>query len=154
MNVGCDQVSKEIARARLDYHHQIQVIGDFLSLIKIENTGAFLSLGHNWPEWIRLFLLNILPVVFLIIGCYILLTNKRISLILAIGLGFMLGGGIGNMIDRILYGSVTDFLHMDFQIFRTGIFNLADVSIMIGLGLMIIDQLRQRQQVEIKEQSS
>jgi len=142
MNIGCDQVSKEIARSSLDYHRHQEVLGSFLSLIKIENTGAFLSMGHDWPEWIRMVLLNIMPVVFLVVGCYILLTNRKMSLLMACGLGFMLGGGIGNMIDRLLYGSVTDFLHMDLFLFQTGIFNLADVSIMVGVGLMLLDQLR------------
>ena len=59
---------------------------------------------------------------------------------MASGLGFMLGGGIGNMIDRLAFGAVTDFLHMDFEIFQTGVFNLADMSIMFGVGLMFVDQ--------------
>ncbi|MEJ2005100.1 MAG: signal peptidase II [Cyclobacteriaceae bacterium] len=144
MNLGCDQVSKEIARNSLDYHRPVEVFGDFLSLIKIENTGAFLSLGYNWPEWIRLALLHIIPVIFLIAGCYFLFTNRKMSFMMACGLGFILGGGIGNMIDRLIYGSVTDFLHMDLFVFQTGIFNLADVSIMTGVVLMILDQLIQR----------
>ncbi|MCA6073752.1 signal peptidase II [Fulvivirga sedimenti] len=147
-NVGCDQLSKGIAREQLDYHRQTEVLGSFLSLIKIENTGAFLSLGHNWPEWIRLTLLTFLPIFFLSAGLYILLTNRKMSLLTASGLGFMLGGGIGNMIDRLLYGSVTDFLHMDLGLFRTGIFNLADVSIMVGVGLMILDQFITKNKVE------
>ncbi len=54
---------------------------------------------------------------------------------------FLIGGGIGNIYDRIVYGSVTDFLHMDFVLFRTGIFNLADVSIMVGIGLLLLQNL-------------
>jgi signal peptidase II len=51
---------------------------------------------------------------------------------------FLIGGGIGNIYDRIKFGSVTDFLHIDFILFRTGIFNLADVSIMIGIGILLL----------------
>ena len=61
-----------------------------------------------------------------------------------IGMCFLIGGGIGNIIDRLLYGSVTDFLHIDFGLFRTGIFNLADVSIMIGIGILIINSIKQK----------
>ncbi len=147
-NVGCDQLTKEIAREQLDYHRQTEVFGSFLSLIKIENTGAFLSLGHDWPEWIRITLLTFLPIFFLAAGLYILLTNRNMSLLMASGLGFMLGGGIGNMIDRLMYGSVTDFLHMDLGLFRTGIFNLADVSIMVGVGIMILDQFVVKNQIK------
>ena len=58
-----------------------------------------------------------------------------------IGICFLIGGGIGNIYDRIVYGSVTDFLHMDFVLFKTGIFNMADVSIMTGIGLLLLQTL-------------
>lgn len=58
-----------------------------------------------------------------------------------IGVCFLIGGGIGNIYDRIVYGSVTDFLHMDFVLFKTGIFNMADVSIMTGIGLLLLQTL-------------
>jgi signal peptidase II len=54
-----------------------------------------------------------------------------------VGAAFVIGGGIGNLYDRIMFGSVTDFLHIDFVIFQTGIFNFADVSIMIGMAMII-----------------
>ena len=55
-----------------------------------------------------------------------------------IGLCFVIGGGVGNLLDRILYGSVTDFLYLKFGIFQTGIFNMADVSIMTGMFLIFL----------------
>ncbi|MGB3075106.1 MAG: signal peptidase II [Chitinophagales bacterium] len=54
---------------------------------------------------------------------------------------FVIGGGIGNLIDRMLYGSVTDFLFIHSGMFRTGIFNMADTSIMLGSLLFIIPVL-------------
>jgi len=48
------------------------------------------------------------------------------------------GGGIGNMFDRYLYGSVTDFLHIDLGWLRTGVFNMADVSVMVGTALILL----------------
>jgi signal peptidase II len=61
-----------------------------------------------------------------------------------IGASFVIGGGIGNMIDRILHGSVTDFLHLKIGSFQTGIFNMADVSIMIGMAFLIYTSLVRR----------
>jgi signal peptidase II len=56
-----------------------------------------------------------------------------------VGLSFIVGGGIGNLYDRILYSSVTDFFHIDLGgIFKTGIFNMADVSVMVGMGLILL----------------
>lgn len=141
LNIGCDQVSKIIVRDKVDYNEQISIIKDHFILTKVENTGAFLSAGNDLPIAIRFILLSILPVIVLGYGLFYLLMKKDLPKIMQIGLCFLIGGGIGNVIDRLLYGSVTDFLHMDFGLFRTGIFNLADVSIMIGIGILIIQSL-------------
>ncbi len=132
-NIGCDQISKKMVRAQMNYDEQIFLIPDHLLLTKVENTGAFLSIGSTLsPALKKLFLLG-LPILGLSFMLLILIGNKKLERDMAISLAFIIGGGIGNLIDRVLYGSVTDFLHMDFGIFRTGIFNLADVSITIGI---------------------
>jgi signal peptidase II len=56
-----------------------------------------------------------------------------------VGIIFIIGGGVGNLYDRIIHGSVTDFMHIDFVIFQTGVFNVADMSIMAGMGLILLD---------------
>ena len=61
-----------------------------------------------------------------------------------IGLCFVIGGGVGNLFDRIVYGSVTDFLYLKFGIFQTGIFNMADVSIMTGMSVILLQFLLRR----------
>lgn len=58
------------------------------------------------------------------------------------GISFVIGGGIGNLYDRVLYGSVTDFMHLKFGIFQTGIFNMADVSIMLGMLIIVSSFVR------------
>ena len=141
LNIGCDQVSKIIVRDKVDYNEQISIIKDHFILTKVENPGAFLSAGTDLPLAVRFVLLSILPAIVLGYGLFYLLMKKDLPKIMQIGLCFLIGGGIGNVIDRLLYGSVTDFLHMDFGLFRTGIFNLADVSIMIGIGILIIQSL-------------
>lgn len=141
LNIGCDQVSKIIVREKVDYNEQISIIKNHFILTKVENPGAFLSIGNDLPIAVRFVLLSILPVIVLGYGLLYLLMKKDLPKIMQIGLCFLIGGGIGNVIDRLLYGSVTDFLHMDFGLFRTGIFNLADVSIMIGIGILIIQSL-------------
>jgi signal peptidase II len=55
-----------------------------------------------------------------------------------IGISCIIGGGLGNLYDRMVFGSVTDFLHLDFVIFQTGVFNLADLSISLGTLLILI----------------
>lgn len=131
-NVGCDQVTKNIARHELNYGESIDVVSNYLTLIKVENTGAFLSFGDDFPWALRMFLLIVLPTLTLLGGMGFILVKKKLAANLAFPLAFILGGGIGNLIDRIAYGSVTDFLYLDAQIAQTGIFNLADVSIVVG----------------------
>jgi signal peptidase II len=65
-----------------------------------------------------------------------------------IGLCFVIGGGVGNLFDRILYGSVTDFLYVKFGIFQTGIFNMADVSIMAGLFIILLQVFMKRDRTQ------
>lgn len=158
LNLGCDQFSKVIARKNIAPYEQIEVIKDRFTLTLVENTGAFLSAGSNLPEFIRTILLTVLPIVVLAYGLWFLYTNKNLPRLMQIGICFLLGGGIGNIYDRIIYGSVTDFLHMDFVLFRTGIFNMADVSIMVGIGLLLVQNLTaariKKQEVEQEEASA
>lgn len=147
-NIGCDQISKTIVRQNIDYNDRIDLIDTHLTLTKIENTGAFLSLGESLPTSIKFVLLNLFPLIVLAFGIYIVLSRTDIKLPSIIGICFVIGGGIGNLYDRIIYGSVTDFLHMDFVIFQTGIFNLADVSIMVGMFMILIYSYKETTKAE------
>ena len=136
-NIGCDQISKSIVRQRIQYNEQFGFISNHLTLTKIENTGAFLSLGNSLPKYLRTTLLTILPLIALVLAFVYLLTRKNLTNSTITGICFIVGGGVGNIYDRIVYGSVTDFLHIDFGIFQTGIFNMADVSIMTGMFIIL-----------------
>jgi len=135
-NIGCDQVTKTIVRNNIGEREVISLGKHFL-LTKVENTGAFLSLGDSLSEFTRTLLLSALPVLLLALGFYYLVTNKNISKTKLIGFSFVIGGGLGNIFDRIVHGSVTDFMHINFKFFQTGIFNMADVSIVFGVLIAI-----------------
>ncbi|RZL66510.1 MAG: signal peptidase II, partial [Pedobacter sp.] len=141
LNLGCDQFSKVIARKNIEPYEQITIIKDRFILTKVENSGAFLSAGSNLPEFVRIAVLTVLPILVLGYGLWFLYSNKNLPRLMQIGVCFLIGGGIGNIYDRIVYGSVTDFLHLDFVLFRTGIFNMADVSIMVGIGLLLLQNV-------------
>lgn len=144
LNVGCDQVSKNIVRQRIEYGETISLVKNYFILTKVENTGAFLSAGNELPTPIRFALLTLLPLAVLGYGLYYLTAKKDLPKMMQIGLSFLIGGGIGNVYDRILHGSVTDFMHMDFVIFRTGVFNVADLSIMTGIAILLIHSLKHK----------
>ncbi|MFZ6014425.1 MAG: signal peptidase II [Bacteroidota bacterium] len=138
-NIGCDQISKQVVRQNIGYDEQFSFINDQLTLMKVENTGAFLSLGHTLPQPFKSILLNIIPVLVLGFALLYLLTKKNLNNLTLLGVCFVGGGGIGNLYDRIIHGSVTDFVHIDFGFFQTGVFNMADVSIMSGMVMILLD---------------
>jgi signal peptidase II len=149
-NVGCDRISKHIVRQKVDYNERISVIDHYLTITKTENTGAFLSLGNGLSEPVRIAFLIILPLIVIGVFMYYMLTSSRLSNLKNVGISFFIGGGIGNIYDRIMIGSVTDFLHMDFVVFQTGIFNMADVSIMAGIFILLLDIIFHRKRPDYK----
>ena len=124
-----------------DYNANIEVIQDFITLTKVENTGAFLSLGSEMPRIGYKILMIILPLIILTYVLFYLLKSNTPTDLTRMAIALMLGGGIGNLLDRMLYGSVTDFLHFDFGLFQTGIVNMADISITVGFLMMIFELL-------------
>ena len=137
-NIGCDQVSKHMVREEISPYQSINLLNNHFHLIKVENTGAFLSLGDNIPKPIKLVLLSLLPLLVMAGGVVFLIRKKDLAMIPLIAICFMIGGGIGNIYDRLLYGSVTDFMYIGFGVVQTGIFNMADVSVMVGLFTLVI----------------
>ncbi|MEW7290500.1 signal peptidase II [Aquimarina sp. 2304DJ70-9] len=138
LNISCDQISKSVIRKTIAPNERIEVLKDSFVLTKVENTGAAYSLGSNLTPIVKIFLLQILPVLILLILLRLILIKINYSKTTIIGLTFIVGGGIGNLFDRIVYGSVTDFLILDLGIIRTEIFNMADVSIMFGSILVLL----------------
>jgi signal peptidase II len=140
LNLAFDQISKIIVRNEVGNYEIIKLFGHWFTLTKVENTGAFLSAGSALPDLIRIILLSVFPIIFLAYGLYMLLVKRLMSNLQVVGWCFVIGGGTGNLYDRIVHGSVTDFLHLDLGLFQTGIFNLADVSIMIGMFIILTGQ--------------
>ena len=147
MNIGCDQVSKYLVRGNIAYYEQVELIKDNLILTKVENTGGFLGFGSAIHPVLKKILFLAFPALILIILIGFMMIKTRENIYFIIGISFIIGGGIGNIFDRIVHGSVTDFLHIDIGIFQTGIFNLADVSIMLGTACILIYNLTKRKTV-------
>jgi signal peptidase II len=137
INIGCDQVSKKIVRNNIAPHETISVLNDHLTVTRAENPGAFLSIGDTLPTAAKNLLLSALPLAILGFVLYYIITRRNLSRSTVVALCFIVGGGIGNVFDRIVYGSVTDFLHIKFGVFQTGIFNLADLSIVTGTIILL-----------------
>tara|TARA_B100001939_G_scaffold74985_1_gene63024 strand:- start:333 stop:821 length:489 start_codon:yes stop_codon:yes gene_type:complete len=143
LSIVSDQISKVWARNNLESYIEKNIFGDVFSLIKVENTGAFLGMGSELPETLRVLLLIVLPVIVLISITIYTYIDKSLNKISIIGFSFIIGGGIANIFDRIIFGSVTDFLYLNFGgVFKTGIFNIADLWVTTGMVLILISSFK------------
>ncbi len=138
LNVAADQVAKVIVRNNVEPHSYTQIIGPYFTMTKVENTGAFLSLGENLSPFLKNLILLGLPIGALL-AMLLYVVIKPVDTVLTLAIASVIGGGIGNIYDRAVYGSVTDFFHIRFSdILQTGIFNIADVSVMVGAGVILL----------------
>ncbi|RYU90812.1 signal peptidase II [Mucilaginibacter terrigena] len=152
LNVIADQVTKSMMRAHIGYYDHYSFFNDHFTLLRVENTGAFLSLGAKLVQPFRFILLTLLPAIALLGALFYSITKKGLSNLMVTGIVFCIGGGMGNLYDRIVYGSVTDFAHIKFGPLQTGVFNAADVSIMIGFGLILLNSFLRRNDGKEKEE--
>ncbi|MEO6282223.1 MAG: signal peptidase II [Dyadobacter sp.] len=150
-NIGCDQISKNVVRQNVGFYETIEVVENYVTITYVENTGAFLSIGSNLPDTLKIILLSVIPLMALFFGVIYMLLKRNLTWMSALALSFAIGGGIGNIYDRLVHGSVTDFMHINFGLFQTGIFNMADVSIMTGMFIFLF-QSYQRQKGRILHQ--
>jgi len=144
LNIGCDQISKDIIRKNVEPMEYIQLLGDNLILTNVENTGAMLGFGQSFSPISKLIFLKGLPLIVLLILLARTLQKTNLNRWMVLAFAFVIGGGIGNLIDRIAYGSVTDFVQIKLGMFKTGIFNMADMSVTIGVVLLLILTIRFR----------
>jgi signal peptidase II len=132
--VGCDQATKTIARHNLPKSEVISFLNDTFRLQYIENSGGFLGIGANIPEKIRYWVFTFIVGVSLSGLLVYLLMTKSLTKNQAIALSLVMGGGFGNLIDRICnQGRVVDFMNLGIGPLRTGVFNVADIAITFGV---------------------
>ncbi len=138
--ISCDRITKNIAKEHLMNKEPASYFHDTFRLEYAENTGAALNLGANLPQPYNFWLLSIIPMLFLsVLFIYAIIHIKEFNWIRIISFALVFAGGIGNIIDRIIFDRhVTDFMNLGIQTIRTGIFNVADVCITTGvIGLFL-----------------
>ena len=134
--VGCDQATKLVAKAYLSETHALVLLGDTVRLQLAKNYGAFLSLGASLGEASRGMLISVVVGAVLAALLAYLFISKPQNPIVGVSVALIVGGGVSNLIDRMRYGGyVVDFLNVGIGPVRTGIFNVADMAIMVGVVL-------------------
>ena len=128
-----DQIIKLVVMNNMNLHQEIKIIPNFFSLYYVENPGAAFSILGN-----QTMLLIIVSVVCLILIKEYIKKEKVFSNLSIISLGMIIGGTIGNLFDRILYKAVIDYLAFDIFKYSFPVFNLADIAITVGAGLLLL----------------
>ena len=144
VTVILDQVTKVIARNNLSPFEELSYLGGMFTMRHTENKGAFLSLGADLPDNARFWIFSVMVLVGLSYILWTMIKDKTMDRFQTITMSYIVGGGIGNLIDRIFRGSVTDFLNVGIGDLRTGIFNVADMAVTFGAIILFIKAIQDK----------
>ncbi|GAB6887273.1 signal peptidase II [Desulfothermus okinawensis JCM 13304] len=134
--VVVDQVTKFLVKTNMPLYSQKVIIPKLLNLVHIKNKGIAFGI-FNGAGGIDPYILTSVTVIAIFFIVYLIFTEGKKSLITSISLGLILGGAIGNLIDRILFKQVTDFIDLYMGKYHWPAFNISDSAISIG-GLLIL----------------
>lgn len=136
-----DQATKRVIVQALRAGQGIPVIPGFFDIVFVLNPGAAFGFLATLPEWVRnpfFILISVVAVILIVFYHTRFLHAHRLA---SVALGLILGGAIGNLLDRLRYGMVVDFLDFYVSRYHWPAFNVADSAISIGVGLMLLDML-------------
>ena len=136
-----DIISKLLVSHCLIVNESIKIINNFLYLTYVENDGvAFSLLGGS-----RILIIIMCLIILGFIVYYI--RNNKISLLDSVGFGLVIGGAVGNLIDRVIYGYVIDFIDAYIFGYNYPIFNVADMGVVIGVIIILISSFMKERSV-------
>ena len=143
--VALDRATKLYIRARVSPVDVYPVIPRFFNIVHTENPGAAFGMFSDSPtEWRGILLVGISMAVMAILGVMLWRMAAAQSQVTSTGLALVFGGALGNLVDRLFRGTVTDFVQLFFGSYEFPSFNVADSAITIGAGLLVIDLWRSR----------
>jgi signal peptidase II len=141
-----DRLTKWIIESRVSFSATYKVIPGFFDIVNSQNRGvAFGILNDSTSEW-RTTLLVVASIAAVIVVSAVLWNARRLDRLLLWGLALILGGAAGNVFDRMVWGRVTDFLLFYVGEYQWPAFNVADSAIVVGSGLLLLDQFRPKRQ--------
>jgi signal peptidase II len=135
--IGCDRLTKHVAATMLAGSAPRSLLADTVRLSYAENTGGFLSLGANLTPARRVLVFTIATGL-LLLGLGTAAVRAGWQGTRLAGVALVVAGGASNWIDRVVAGAVVDFMNIGIGPVRTGIFNVADVAIMLGVVLVVV----------------
>lgn len=141
-----DQWTKNIVLDNMELYQSIQVTG-FLNWTYVHNYGAAFSLLSDSGGWQRWFFTIIALVVSVVIVWWLRQTTRQ-QILLPVAFSLILGGALGNVYDRMVYGYVIDFIDVYYQQWSWPAFNIADSAICLGAILLIVDMFKNNEETE------
>ena len=136
-----DQLTKAIVRSTLPLHESVTVIPGLMDFTHVRNTGAAFGILNAWDFPFKTVLMGLVALVALLgVGLYAA-SLARHDIMARAGLALIIGGAAGNLIDRIVVGSVVDFVDVYWRTHHFWAFNVADSAITVGAAVMILDML-------------
>lgn len=136
--IALDQITKLYIDHHFGLHQSVSIIPNFFNLTYIRNTGAAFGLLSKAPESFRIPFFIIVPLVALTVIVLIFKKTQETQLLMITALSLILGGAIGNFIDRVRFNYVIDFLDFHwFNKYHWPAFNVADATIVVGVALLI-----------------
>ena len=142
-----DRLTKWIIDRRVSFSDTYRIIPGFFDIVRSQNRGvAFGIFNDSNFEW-RTTLLVVASLVAVVVVSAMLWNARRLDRMALWGLSLILGGAAGNVFDRIVWGRVTDFLLIYIRDYQWPTFNMADTAIVVGCGLLLIEQFRPKRQI-------
>ncbi len=133
-----DQILKSIIKAKMSLNQEIVLIKNFFSINYLKNTGAAFSILTN-----QTFILIIISFIIIFVLDRFLTKEKNLNNLSVISIGLILGGTFGNLLDRIIYKGVIDYLSFRIFSYNFPVFNFADIAITIGTLLLLFNMVKE-----------
>jgi signal peptidase II len=139
--VGIDQLTKAVVRATLPLHDSVTLIPGLIDFTHVRNTGAAFGILNTADFPFKTVVIALIATAALVgVGMYAASLAHH-QLVARIGLALIIGGAAGNLLDRVIVGSVVDFVDVYWHNWHFWAFNVADAAISIGVAIMILDML-------------
>lgn len=139
-----DQWTKYLVHSKFRWGESVTVVPSIFALTYVRNSGAAFGLMHRAPSWFRDPFFIVVPLVALVVIAFLFWKLKSDQRVTALSLSLILAGAIGNLIDRMRFGWVIDFLDFHWkEVYHWPAFNVADSCIVVGVGLMFLQSLKQ-----------
>jgi signal peptidase II len=140
--LALDQTTKHLVRACMPLHDSIPILPGLFQLTHVTNRGALFGMMRDLPDPWRAAVFTSIPILAIVLIVWFQARTPAGEGLAQVGLALVLAGAVGNLVDRLRFGQVTDFLDVYLGEHHWPAFNLADASICVGVTLLLLDLMR------------